>query len=150
MTKDSIARILGLWKAFQATRDQHATALGVPGSAPVVLSYLGMLTLINLYGVVQLGPLAGTIQARKILDLAFYEFWHGSAESGYSMLTAVMVCNSLMTIYLWLCFRAEGRRELTKRLFFLSSGVVLLTLLHLYWRVATQEPPSLHVLAFPG
>ncbi|MEM8997394.1 MAG: hypothetical protein AAGF23_21600 [Acidobacteriota bacterium] len=149
MPANRTAQLFGLRKAFQATRAGHASALGVARTAPVVLSYVGLLILINLYGVVQLGPLAFAEESWLALHLGFYRFWQGTAGSGFSMLTAVMVCNSLMAVYLWVGFRTEGRSEIGKRLFFLAGGVVLVTLLRLYWTLVSQRPPPVHLLPFP-
>ena len=136
-----------LRKTLRSTRDQHYDkSLGWPASATFVLSYFGILVMVNLFGVNTLSPLAHDLFRAHPLDLSFYLFWHETSWLGISFMTAVMSCNALVAIYLWVSFRSEGRRELSKRLFFLSSAAVLMTFQLLYWILGTENPPQLILL----
>ncbi|MDA8019119.1 MAG: hypothetical protein MPN21_16895 [Thermoanaerobaculia bacterium] len=119
-----------------------------PTCAPFVLVYLSVLLLFNTFGVLQLPPkLTGFYgPGWAAVDLRFYLFWHEAGPFGLSLVTALMSCNTLVALYLWACYRSEGRRGLGKRWFFLAAAVTLMMLQLLYWKLGVFTPAPIRLI----
>lgn len=128
-------------------RARRARDLCWPPQALFVLPFLGLETLFCLQGSLSLprepfwlGP-----------DPSFYSYWFFSPAIGLSLAKWLMLCNTLVVLYLWACVRAEARIFWVKRLFFYSSALVLS---YFQWLLFTIEQlqfqaPSYSVLLFP-
>ncbi|MEM7356413.1 MAG: hypothetical protein AAF657_36690 [Acidobacteriota bacterium] len=105
-------------------------------SSVFVFSYFAVLSLVNVYGAIALSP-------RDYQFHSFYYFWH--ADSGpIGNLSAIMIVNCLISIYLWLEFRrfrtSPYRDRAAPYLYFVGCGLFLMWLQYFYLRVSLVDP----------
>lgn len=111
---------------------------------PFALTYMGALVLVNLLGVVTWGPFAFRpyfLSHRGVHD-EFFDFWFEASVLGLTLASHLLILNGLLMVYLWVCFLAEGRANMVRRVTFFAAIFVLLNFQLLYLDVASTSPPE--------
>ena len=81
--------------------------LSRPPGGVGVLVYMGLMTMLNVFGVVTIGHAAYRISESYGLRFEFYLYWFQPSFFGVSLVSQLMAVNGLLVVYLWLRFRAE-------------------------------------------
>lgn len=119
-----------------------------PGGAPVLI-YMGLMTILNVFGIATVGHLAYRISDTAGFHFDFYYFWFQPSSFGVSLVSHLMAVNGLLLVYLWLHFRAEKPSMLMRRVTFMLTALVLMAFQWLYLEIGTVEPPKLEYRRLP-
>lgn len=129
--------------------DSPLDRLSRPLGGPGILVYMGLMTMLNIFGIVTIGTSAYRVARSSGLHFEFYNFWFQPSFFGVSLVRHLMAVNGLLVIYLWLQFRATGRHHLWRRIAFMGAALVLVIFQMLYIDVYSVEPPELKYRRLP-